>query len=69
MKTKSNTKKVSKKPKRKTLNKPVVSSSASLGLNDGDALEGCSSISDWENRNGRGFWGSSANGYIYDKDL
>jgi hypothetical protein len=24
------------------------------------------SIEEWENRNGRGFWGSDANGYIYD---
>ena len=31
-----------------------------------DALDGCSSISDWENKHGRGFWGSAANGYVYD---
>ena len=34
----------------------------------GDALDGHATISSWEDANGRGFWGSSANGYIYDKD-
>lgn len=27
------------------------------------------SIREWEKRNGRGFWGNSTTGYIYDKDL
>jgi len=34
----------------------------------GDALDGHGSISSWEEANGRGFWGSSANGYVYDDD-
>ena len=33
-----------------------------------DALGDHSSIESWENSHGHGFWGSSANGYIYDKD-
>jgi len=32
-----------------------------------DALGGHSSIQSWENSHGRGFWGSSANGYVEDK--
>lgn len=34
----------------------------------GDALQGHGTISSWEEANGRGFWGSSSKGYIYDKD-
>ena len=33
-----------------------------------DALGDHSSIESWEKSHGHGFWGSSANGYIYDKD-
>jgi hypothetical protein len=33
-----------------------------------DALGDHSSIESWERSHGHGFWGSSANGYIYDKD-
>jgi len=32
------------------------------------ALGGHSSIESWENSHGRGFWGNSSSGYIYDKD-
>jgi hypothetical protein len=32
-----------------------------------DALDGCSSISSWEERHGRGFWGNATSGYVYDK--
>jgi hypothetical protein len=33
-----------------------------------DALDGHGTISEWEKYNGRGFWGCSAHGYIYDDD-
>ena len=33
-----------------------------------DALGDHSSIESWERSHGHGFWGSSANGYVYDKD-
>lgn len=33
-----------------------------------DALGGCGSIKKWEEVHGRGFWGNSTTGYIYDKD-
>lgn len=37
-------------------------------LNMGDALDNCGSVSNWENKNGRGFWGNPTSGYIYDDD-
>jgi hypothetical protein len=37
--------------------------------NDGNALDGHSTASSWEEANGRGFWGSEAAGYYYDKDV
>lgn len=36
--------------------------------NEGDALGGHSSIASWEEAHGRGFWGNSTTGYVYDKD-
>lgn len=39
-----------------------------VNLNTGDALDGHGSIERWEEVNGRGFWGNSTSGYIYDKD-
>jgi len=56
-----------KTPKLK-LPKPKSSQSLDLDDEDSDAMGGCSSVEDWENRNGRGFWGSSANGYVSDKN-
>lgn len=35
----------------------------------GDALDGCGSISQWEERHGRGFWGNESSGYITDEQL
>ena len=61
------------KPKPKKKKKEIVTESESNTYRadhpKGDALDGCSSISDWEDRNGRGFWGSAAHGYFYDKDV
>jgi len=36
-------------------------------LNDGNALDGMT-VSQWEQRNGRGFWGNPTTGFVYDKD-
>jgi len=36
---------------------------------DSDALDGFSTVSDWEIKNGRGFWGNATTGYINDSDI
>jgi len=35
---------------------------------DVPVVEGYESISQWEQKNGRGFWGNMTNGYISDED-
>jgi len=57
-----------KKNKKKKIEEKQDSLSKWFENRGGDALDGHGSISRWEEVNGRGFWGSSANGYIYDKD-
>lgn len=42
--------------------------SSDSNSSDSDALNGLS-VGEWERRNGRGFWGNSTTGYIYDKDI
>lgn len=56
------------KEKNEKLDKPTTDTKQQSDLPEGNALDGCGSISEWENKNGRGFWGSDANGYIYSED-
>lgn len=39
-----------------------------FGSPDSDALQGHGSVESWERAKGRGFWGNSSTGYVYDKD-
>ena len=57
-----------KKPKRK-IEEPEDSLTKWWRENSsGNALGDCGSVSQWEERHGRGFWGCEAHGYTYDKD-
>ena len=56
-----------KKYLKKQNNKDIINNDELL--NRGNALDGCGSVSSWERKHGRGFWGNSKKGFIYDKDL
>ena len=59
-------KKTKKRKPKKT--KKVVTPEREMNLNDGNALQGHASISDYERAKGRGFWGNNTTGYINDED-
>lgn len=54
--------------KKSKLDEKLKTNKLEVDNNDGNALDGYSSIREWEDKKGRGFWGSSSNGYISYED-